>query len=122
MAASQIRRILISLLLVTGALGQSQSISIAVFPAQSTLQVGQVQSFTAVVVGTSEAVIEWMVLEPNGGTMTQDGIYTAPQEIGVYHVLATATSPSTGARAQTIAKVTVVIHYDVPPLTIGLAQ
>src|SRR5437868_535157 len=121
MAASQIRRILIFLLLVTGAFGQPRSISIAVFPAESTLHVGQIQSFTAVVVGTSEAVIEWMVLEPAGGTITQEGIYTAPYEVGIYHVLATATSSSDGARAQITAKVTVLIDYDVPPLRSGLA-
>jgi len=76
--------------------------------------VGQEQTFTAIVTGASQAEIEWTVLEPNGGTVTQEGIYTAPRDIGIYHVLAVATG--NGARAQTIAKVTVVIHYDVPPV------
>src|SRR5262249_16325758 len=91
MFASHTFRLLLTLVLWSSSIGQSQStISVTLFPPESTLYVGQVQSFTAIVVGTNAAVIEWTVLEPNGGTITQEGIDTAPQEIGIYHVLATA--------------------------------
>ena len=113
MTASQSLRFLLPLLLITEAFGQSQSISIAVFPSESTLYIGQMQTFTAVIMGTNEAAIEWAVLEPDGGTVSQDGIYTAPESIGIYHVVAVAMS--NGQRSQTVVKVTVVTHYDTPP-------
>ena len=113
MAASRSIRILLLLLLVVGAFGQSRSISLAIFPVDSTLFVGQTECFTAVIMGTNDAAIQWAVLEAGGGTITQDGIYTAPENIGIYHVVAIAAS--NGERAQTAVKVTVVMHYDAPP-------
>jgi hypothetical protein len=113
MSASQVRRILLALLLATGASGQSRSISVAVFPSESTLHFGQMQTFTAVITGTSDAALQWAVLEPGGGTITGDGVYTAPENIGIYHVLAVAMS--NGQRAQTIVKMTVGTHHDAPP-------
>jgi len=112
-SASQRLRILLTLLLVNGLFGQSRSISIAVFPTESTLNVAQTQTFIAVITGTSDAAIQWAVLEPAGGTITEDGIYTAPESIGIYHIVAVVMS--NGQRAQTVVKVTVVTHYDTPP-------
>lgn len=63
--------------------------------------------------GTNDAAIQWTVLEVDGGAITQDGIYTAPENIGIYHVVAIA--ESNGERAQTVVKVRVVMHYDTPP-------
>jgi chitinase len=113
MFASRSSQILLPLLLLTGAFGQSRSISIAIFPAEATLHVEQVQTFTAVIMGTNDGAIKWAVLEPSGGTITDDGVYTAPESIGIYHVVAVAMS--NGERAQTVVKVTVVTHYDTPP-------
>ena len=113
MSASQSSRIALLLLLVIAAFGQSRIISIAVFPAESTLYVRQMQTFTAVIMGTNDATIRWTVLEPGGGTITEDGVYTASESIGIYHVVAVAMS--NGERAQTVVKVTVVTHYDTPP-------
>ena len=89
------------------------AISLTVVPSDSTLHVGQTLAFTAVVTGASDAAIQWSVQEPNGGAISDDGIYFAPQEIGIYHVLVLALS--NGLTAQTIAKVTVVNLYDTPP-------
>jgi hypothetical protein len=57
--------------------------------------------------------LKWAVLEPNGGTITDDGVYTAPESIGIYHIVAVASG--NGQRVQTMVKVTVVTHYDTPP-------
>jgi hypothetical protein len=113
MFASQLRQILFPLLLLTGTVGQSRSIAIALFPPESTLHVGQVQTFTAVITGTNDAELNWAVLEPNGGTITDDGVYTAPESIGIYHIVAVALG--NGQRVQAMVKVTVVTHYDMPP-------
>jgi uncharacterized protein YjdB len=89
------------------------AISLTVIPSDTTLHVGQTLAFTAVVTGASDASIHWSVQEPNGGTITDDGIYSARQEIGTYHVRVLALS--NGLTAQTIAKVTVVNLYGTPP-------
>ena len=94
---------LLSVLLSAG----QATISIAINPRQSTVHVGQTQKFTAVVWGADKPVIKWAVREPDGGSITKEGIYTAPKEIGIYHVIAIATRNG-GKQAQAVAKVTVV--------------
>ena len=112
MSASQFRAILIWLMLTTAACGQSSSISLTVFPSDSTLHVGQVQTFTAIIIGTNDATVTWSVAEADGGTITEAGVYTAPEVIGIYHIMAIATSKE--EQAQTVVKVNVVRHYDMP--------
>jgi hypothetical protein len=104
---------LLSVLLSAGQVRQG-TIWIAIHPRQSTLHVEQTQKFTAVVWGADEPVLKWAVREPNGGSITQEGIYTAPKEIGIYHVIAIVTGNG-GKEAQAVAKVTVVTHYDTLP-------
>jgi hypothetical protein len=58
MSASHVRRILLALLLATGASGQSRSIAVAVFPSESTLHFGQMHTFTAVITGTNDAALQ----------------------------------------------------------------
>jgi hypothetical protein len=58
--------------------------------------------------------IEGAVREADGGSITKEGVYTAPKEIGIYHVIAIATSDG-DALAKAVAKITVVTHYDTPP-------
>ena len=89
------------------------SASVTIKPPEATVHVGQTQTFEAVVVGTQSTAVRWAVQERNGGHITEDGIYTAPESIGIYHVVAVAMS--NGQRSQTVVKVTVVTHYDTPP-------
>ena len=97
------------------AAGQGQATtSIIIDPPQTTLHVGQTQSFMALVGGAVNLGIQWAVQEADGGSITKEGVYTAPKDIGIYHVIAIATSDG-AALAQAVAKVTVVTHYDTPP-------
>ena len=68
----------------------------------------------ALVGGAVNLGIQWAVQEADGGSITREGVYTAPKEIGIYHVIAIATCDG-AALAQAVAKVTVVTHYDTPP-------
>jgi len=68
----------------------------------------------ALVEGTVHAGIQWAVQEANGGSITKEGVYTAPKEIGIYHVIAIATSDG-AALAKAVAKVTVVTQYEPSP-------
>jgi len=63
--------------------------------------------------GRCQPGIQWAVQERTA-QHNQEGVYTAPKEIGIYHVIAIATSDG-AALAQAVAKVTVVTHYDTSP-------
>lgn len=85
--------------------------SVTINPPEATVHVGQTQTFEAVVKGTHSTGIQWAVEERNGGRITEDGIYTAPRHLGLYHVIA-ASEENPAAKA--VAKVTVVTEYDIP--------
>jgi len=87
------------------------SASVTINPAEATVHVEQTQTFEAVVKGTQSSGIRWTVAERNGGRITEEGVYTAPRHVGLYHVLATS-EENPDARA--VAKVTVVTEYDTP--------
>jgi hypothetical protein len=96
----------------------SATVSITIDPPETTLHVGQRQKFSAVVRGSHNARVEWAVQEQEGGSITEEGVYTAPRIIGIYHVIAVATTEGT-ALARAIAKVTVVTEYDSSPLPVA---
>ena len=87
------------------------SASVTISPPEATVHVGQTQTFEAVVKGTQSTGIRWAVAERNGGRITEDGTYTAPRHVGLYHVVATSEE---NADARAFAKVTVVTEYDTP--------
>jgi hypothetical protein len=107
--------VLFTVLLVSSSPGQGQAtISIMIDPPKATVRIGETQSFMALVNGTVNAGIQWAVQEAEGGSITKEGVYTAPKDIGIYHVIAMATiDGATLARA--VAKVTVVMQYDTSP-------
>jgi chitinase len=88
------------------------AISVTVDPPEATVHVGQMQRFTAVTKGSDGVGIRWGVEEPDGGRITEDGVYTAPRRMGIYHVVATSKADP---RTRAVAKVTVVTEYDTPP-------
>ncbi len=87
------------------------SASVTINPREATVHVGQTQTFEAVVKGTQSTGIGWAVEERNGGRITEDGVYTAPRHVGLYHVVATSEE---NPAAKAVAKVTVVTEYDTP--------
>ena len=107
--------LLFAALLISASPGQGQAtISIMIDPPEATVHIGETQSFMALVNGAVNAGIEWAVQEADGGSITKEGVYTAPKDIGIYHVIAMATIDG-ATLAQAVAKVTVVTHYDTPP-------
>ena len=85
------------------------AVFVTVDPPEATVHVGQTQKFTAVVKGKNSVGVRWGVDEKDGGRISEDGIYTAPGEAGIYHVVASS-KDNPGARS--IAKVTVVLDSD----------
>ena len=53
---------------------------------------GIAQAFTATVVGLADTRVTWTVQGTGGGTITSDGLYTAPLATGVYSVAATSSA------------------------------
>ena len=121
MGLSQFRGILtVALLLLffgvlsASNIGQStpqESAYVTISPTEVTLHKGQTQMFEATVEGTQSTGIRWTIQERNGGRIAEDGTYTAPRHIGLYHVVA-ASEEKPAAKA--VAKVTVVTEYDTP--------
>lgn len=79
---------------VTVTAAPSSPVAISMSPLTSTLDACRGQVFTATVTNTTNTAVTWTVLEPGGGTVT-NGIYTAPQAAGTYHVVATSVADPT---------------------------
>jgi hypothetical protein len=80
-------------------------IAVTVSPQTDTLGPLGLRTFSASVTGTNQAV-SWSVLEgTSGGSVTQEGVYTAPQSQGVFHIVATSGEDATKDAAATITVV-----------------
>jgi hypothetical protein len=69
-------------------------VAIAISPTTASLDACKGQVFTATVTNSSNTNATWSVLESGGGTVV-NGIYTAPQTAGTYHVVATSVADPT---------------------------
>jgi hypothetical protein len=84
-------------------------VTVMVSPPAATVFVGAMQTFTATVTATNTAVT-WTVQEgAAGGSITNLGVYTAPQVPGTYHVNATSVADSTKSGSATITVPAVLI-------------
>lgn len=106
--------IAVALLLPVSAVPQDvhrDSSSVTINPTEATIHVGHRQTFKGFVKGIQSAGIQWAVQEPDGGQITERGVYTAPRHMGLYHVVATSErDPSVKA----VVTVTVVTESDTP--------
>jgi hypothetical protein len=83
-----------------------------------TLGTGGQRTFTASVSGSVTTAVTWTVVEPVGGSITQDGVYTAPATPGTYTVRATSRADAT---AWGTARVPVVIPVGhIPGYEVGV--
>jgi hypothetical protein len=80
------------------------------------LGVGDTRQLFATVKNDPGGGILWQVMEPNGGSVTQDGLYTAPPMAGVYHVVASlVANPSVRALATvTVQSGGIIASIDFP--------
>jgi hypothetical protein len=65
-------------------------IEIRLDPDFAEVKTGETYRLKAVVKGTENTGLTWNVNETNGGTVTGEGVYTAPENKGVYSVTATS--------------------------------
>jgi hypothetical protein len=71
--------------------GSSTSVGISLSPTSSALHPGDVTVFSATVTGSGNTAVTWTVQEgAAGGSVDSSGVYTAPPNDGVFHVVATS--------------------------------
>ena len=68
------------------------------------LRAANAATFTAAVRGATDQSVYWSVKEPDGGSITPDGVYTAPATPGTYTVTATSQAD---VRASTSVRVAI---------------
>jgi hypothetical protein len=90
------------------------SVVVTIKPPTATVAPKGTQAFTADVTGNPEKGVTWKVEETGGGTITAEGLYTAPDKGGPYHIVATSKADS-----KATAKATAVLSTPAVP-TIGL--
>jgi hypothetical protein len=66
------------------------SVTLSIAPLAIAVGPGLSQAFTATVTGMADSEVSFTVKESGGGTITNDGLYTAPSATGIYTVIATA--------------------------------
>jgi len=97
-------------------------VSVMVSPPTPTVFLGAMQTFTADVGGTINTAATWTVQEgAAGGSITNLGVYTAPQVVGTYHVIATSVADSTKNATATVTVPPVVISISPTSDTLGPA-
>jgi hypothetical protein len=78
-------------------------VSITISPSIVDLPAAGTQQFSAIVSGSSDNVVSWVVLEGiPGGSVSASGLYSAPNVVGVYHVLATSHADSSQTATATV--------------------
>lgn len=83
----------------------TSSATVTVQPETITVAAGGITPLIANVTNAPDTSILWTVLEGNvGGTITPNGVYTAPATAGVYHAVATS-----GYDAEKSAQVTITV-------------
>lgn len=77
-------------------------VSVSLTPSSTSVNVNGTAHFNATVAGTSNTQVTFSVVEANGGSITQNGDYTAPAAAGTYHVKATSVADSSKTATATV--------------------
>ena len=72
-------------------------------PMTATVMPGGKQAFIAEVTGNPETRVTWEVEERDGGTITPEGVYTAPSHQGAYHVVAISRADNSKSARATVS-------------------
>lgn len=77
-----------------------RDVAVSVSPKSVTLQVGTTKQFLVTVTGTPNQAVSWSA---TGGTVSANGLYTAPSTAGVYTVTATSVANMAKSDSATVA-------------------
>ena len=71
-------------------------------PITASLSPGSTQAFSVRMRGLPRNTVTWSIDEPNGGSISAEGRYTAPAHAGTYHVTATSTIDPSASISATV--------------------
>jgi hypothetical protein len=95
---------------------------VSVAPENVTLNTGSQQLFTATVTGTANKAVNWSVQEQGGGSIDATGRYTAPQAVGIFHVIATSVADPSRSDISTVnVQAAPVVAVVIAPTTADLS-
>lgn len=99
-------------------------VEITISPTSATLETGEAKAFTAIVTGTTDLAVNWLVQEGVvGGSVTAGGVYTASSTPGTYHVIAQAHADASKTAVATITVIpTVVVTVSPSPVQLFSSQ
>lgn len=96
-------------------------IVVAVTPSSAATNGCRSVTFSATVTGSADTAVVWSVLEgAAGGTVTAQGVYTAPATAGTYHVVATSHANPARSASAAVTVTDQIISVAVSPATITL--
>jgi hypothetical protein len=94
-------------------------VAVTITPSSGTVDSCRSTTFSAAVTGTSNTAVTWSVQEGvAGGTITPAGVYTAPENAGTYHVVATSAADGSKSAVAPVAVTDRVLSVAVSPQTI----
>lgn len=97
-----------------------RKIRVQVSPSAATVAAGESLALSARVTGDVTTVTWSTAQGPEGGVVTAEGLYTAPQTPGIYQIVATSTADGSKSGTATIT-VTTAAPLPPPPPTIAVA-
>jgi Galactose oxidase, central domain len=81
----------------------SSAVSVAINPSAATVTEGGSLSFLATVKGAADTRVTWSVqVGATGGSITSSGVYTAPNTLGAYSVVATSVADATASASAVV--------------------
>ena len=90
----------------------------SISPVSAALLTGATQQFTATVTGSTNTAVTWSA---TGGTVSSNGLYTAPATAGTYSVTATSQADTTKSASATVTVTTPpVVAVSISPVSAAL--
>ncbi len=85
-------------------------VSVKIAPSTAFVMVNHTGAFGVQVSGSTNTLVTWGVSEgATGGTITQQGVYTAPAAAGIYHVVVTSQADSSKSAMAVVNVVTILL-------------
>jgi hypothetical protein len=103
---------------------KDSQIVVTVTPGMASVSPGGMVTFAAMVVGAETPAVTWSVSEATGGTISAEGVYTAPAMAGHYTVVATSVADPTrsGSAAVTVASSPIAVSVTPPVVNLPEGQ
>ena len=98
-------------------------ITVSISPETVSLFTGSTQGFTSTVVESAMNSVSWSIEEGSaGGSITSEGLYTAPANAGVFHVVATSEADSNVTATATVTVFNVSSGITISPTSVTVQE